>query len=184
MGYRHNVDDVLDAAVAVAGYDGLGELTFRAISRRLGIADRTVVHYFQTKTTLLEAVLHRATDRLVAVLDPSVGDQPRPGPQLLAASWAALLQPEAAPWLRLYAETMGLAARGTEPYATIAADLARSWTSWFAARLVQVASEDPADVEDRAAALLASLEGLLLLHITSGSELAGRAAQGLGAPPD
>lgn len=184
MGYRHNREDVLDAAVAVAGDDGLGELTFRAIGGRLGIADRTVVYYFRTKTTLVEAVLHRASDQLVAVLAPAVGDEPRPDNLLLAASWAALQQPEAGPWLRLYVETLGLAVRGTEPYATIAGELARSWTSWFAARLVPTTDEDPADVQDRAAGLLASLDGLLLLHTTVGPDLASRAARGLGVSPE
>lgn len=180
MGYRHDKQDVLDAAVEVAGDLGMGKLTFRAIGRRLGIADRTVVYYFPTKTELVAAVLRQSTVRLVGMLAPALGDEQMPDPQLLAASWAALQQPEADRWLRLYVETLGLAVRGTEPYASIAADLARTWIPWFAARLLPGATGEPAD--DRAAGLLASLDGLLLLHTAIGPDLAVRAARGLGVP--
>lgn len=181
MGYRHNKQDVLDAAVEVAGDLGLGELTFRAIGRRLGIADRTVVYYFATKTDLVAAVLRQSTVRLVAVLAPVVGDEQIPDQEMLAAAWAALQQPEADPWLRLYVETLGLAVRGTEPHASIAAELARNWITWFAARLLPGTTGESAD--DRAAGLLASLDGLLLLHTAIGPDVAIRAACGLGVPP-
>ncbi len=181
MGYRHDREDVLEAAVAVAGDLGLGALTFRAIGRRLGIADRTVVYYFPTKTDLEAAVLRRSTVRLVAMLAPAVGDGQVTDRELLAASWAALQQPEADPWLRLYVETLGLAVRGTEPYASIAAELARTWIPWFAARLLPGTTGEPAD--DRAAGLLASLDGLLLLHTAIGPDVTLRAARGLGVPP-
>jgi len=181
MGYRHDREDVLEAAVEVAGDLGLGDLTFRAIGRRLGIADRTVVYYFPTKTDLLTAVLGRSTMRLVAMLAPAVGDEQVTDPELLAASWAALQQPEADPWLRLYVETLGLAVRRTEPYASISAELARTWIPWFAARLLPGTTKEP--VDDRAAGLLASLDGLLLLHTAVGPDVAIRAARGLGVPP-
>lgn len=183
MGYRHNREDVLDAAVALAKDAGLGQLSFRRTGRRLGIADRTVVYYFPTKTHLVEAVLHRSTQRLVSVLAAAVGPEPRPRPQLLAEAWAALREPEADPWLRLYVETLGLAVRGDEPYASILAELAQSWTSWFACRLLPGPTEDPDDLKDQAAGLLASLDGLLLLHTAVGPDLATRASRGLGVPP-
>lgn len=181
MGYRHNKQDVLDAAVGVAGDFGLRELTFRAVGRRLGIADRTVVYYFPTKTGLVAAVLGQSTGRLVAVLAPVVGEKPIPDQELLAAAWAALQQPEADPWLRLYVETLGLAVRGTEPHASIAAELARNWITWFAARLLPSTTGQP--VEDRAAGVLATLDGLLLLHTTIGPDIAISAGRGLGVPP-
>lgn len=180
MGYRHNREDVLASAVAVANAEGLGALTFRAVGRHLGIADRTVVYYFPTKTVLVDAVLRRATHRLGALLASAVGDEPRSDLQLLTASWTVLQQPEAGPWLRLYVETLALAVRGAEPHATIAAELGGSWTSWFAARLVPTPAEDPEAVIDRAAGVLARLDGLLLLHTAIGPDLATRAARGLG----
>ncbi len=183
MGYRHKREDVLDAAVAVAKDGGLGQLSFRTTGRRLGIADRTVVYYFPTKTHLVEAVLHRSTQRLVSVLAAAVGPEPRQRRQLLEEAWTALRQPEADPWLRLYVETLGLAVRGVQPYASITVELAQSWTSWFADRLLPEPLDGPDDLTDQAAGLLASLDGLLLLHTAVGPDLATRASRGLGLPP-
>ncbi|MGB5952716.1 MAG: TetR/AcrR family transcriptional regulator [Ornithinimicrobium sp.] len=180
MGYRHNTEEVLDAAIEVARDQGLAELTFRSTGRRLGIADRTVVYYFPTKTDLLAAVLHRSTSRLVVLLTPEIGDERAPAEELLAASWAALRRPEAQPWIKLYVEALGLAVRGTEPYTSIATELTTTWTSWFAAHILPDSTTEQDEAKDRAAGLLATLDGLLLLHTTVGPDLALSAARGLG----
>ena len=57
VGYRHQREDLLAAAVEVARADGLGALTFGRVARHVGTNDRTVVYYFPTKADLIGAVL-------------------------------------------------------------------------------------------------------------------------------
>ncbi|HXH77028.1 TetR/AcrR family transcriptional regulator [Nocardioides sp.] len=182
MGYRHDREDVLRAAVQVASDSGLGKLTFRATGRHLGIADRTVVYYYPNKTDLVTAVLGRATEQLLDTVAPAVGDSMLSERELLAVSWGALQQPRADPWVRLYAETLGLAVRGNEPYAFIASGLAQTWIHWLALHLVD--DRPDGSVHDRAAGLLAILDGLLFMHTTVGPEVAASAFRGLAIPPD
>jgi len=176
MGYRHDREGVLGSAVALAYESGLPELTFRSVGRRAGIPDRTVVYYFPTKDQLVLAVLQQATAQLIDLLATTVGAEPRRVDELLQTSWDALRRPEADHALRLYVETVGLAARGREPYRSIVTQLTATWTTWFATRIAL----EPAERDDQAVAILATLDGLLLLQVTAGPQVAGAAARGLG----
>lgn len=175
MGYRHDRDDMVDAAVQVALDDGLGALTFRAVGRRLELADRTVVYYFPTKDDLVSAVLDRMTAELMALL-ATTGDEPVEFATLVRRGWGALSDPGAGPVLRVYLESVGLAAQGREPYRRIAEGLATTWTSWATERL----SGDASTRGDRAHAVVATLDGLLLLRVVAGEAAAAAAARGLG----
>jgi AcrR family transcriptional regulator len=176
MGYRHDRVAVLDAALSLACESGLHELTFRSVGRRMGIADRTAVYYFPTKEVLIRGVLERATAQLMELLAQAVDETPRPPAELLQACWDVLRRPTAGELLRLYVETVGMAARDREPYRAVTADLAAAWTSWFAPRLALA----PAESHDGAVALLATLDGLIVLHVTVSPALASTAARGLG----
>lgn len=175
MGYRHDRDDMVDAAVQVALDDGLGALTFRAVGRRLELADRTVVYYFPTKDALVSAVLDRMTGQLVTLLAAATGDEPVADATLLRFSWGALSEPAAEPAVRVYLESVGLAAQGRQPYRRIVEGLATAWTSWAAERL----SGDASTRADRAHAVVATLDGLLLLRVVAGEAAAAAAARGL-----
>jgi AcrR family transcriptional regulator len=175
MGYVHSRDEILAAAVEVVGSSGLAGLTFRAVSRRLEIADRTVVYYFPSKDDLVLAVLARTGEQLQALLENALGKAPVAGPVLLQRLWPALTTPAGDAAFRLYFETVGLAARGREPYRSAAAQLADVWTAWVAERL----DGDPGSRGDRAAALVAVVDGLLLLRAVSGPDTAAAAVRGL-----
>ena len=43
MGHRHTKEEILEGAVAAAFEDGLSQLTFGRLAKRLGINDRTIV---------------------------------------------------------------------------------------------------------------------------------------------
>jgi len=51
MGYRHTKEEILEGALAVAFADGLSQLTYGRVARRLGISDRIVVYYFPSRRT-------------------------------------------------------------------------------------------------------------------------------------
>lgn len=174
MGYRHDPAEVLAAAVGVAVQDGVTGLTFRAVARRMGIADRTVVYYFPTKHDLVAAVLEYITSGLRSLLATALAGQEAPV-SLLDACWAALCVPAAEPGLRLYVEVLGLAANGQEPYRTAVTDLTTTWSAW----LVEQLEAAPGLRQDQAAAVLATLDGLLVLRVAGGADLADSALRGL-----
>jgi len=175
MGYRHSREEILAAAVDVVLDVGLAGLTFGSVSRRFGIADRTVVYYFPTKDDLVAAVLQRTTSQLQDLLAPALGQEPSSESVLLRRSWTALSSPASEPAVRVYIESIGLAARGREPYRRIAEQLVAAWTTWVASRL----TGDPATRLDRAHAVVATLDGLLMIRAVVGQGPADAAARGL-----
>lgn len=175
MGYVHSREQILDAAVGVVGESGLAGLTFRSVSTRLGIADRTVVYYFRSKDELVVAVLERVGEQLQAVLAAALGDERGDVGELLARLWPVLATPEADAVFRLYFETVGLAVTGREPYRGASGRLAAAWVSWVADHL----TGDPGTRHERAAALVAVVDGLLLLRLLDGPEAADAARRGL-----
>jgi AcrR family transcriptional regulator len=176
MGYRHSRDDILGAAVEVVLDVGLGGLTFASVSRSLGIPDRTVVYYFPTKDDLVSAVLGRTTIALQDLLSPALGQEASDDSVVLQQSWAVLSGKASEAAFRVYFESVGLAVRGREPYRSIVHQLVASWTAWIASRL----SGDATIRDDRAHAIVATLDGLLLIRAVAGQGAADAAARGLG----
>ena len=178
MGYRHSREEILDAAVQVVLETGLAGMTFGSVSRRLGIPDRTVVYYFPTKDDLVSAVLGRTTEQLQSLLAPALGSAPTGDAQLLQRGWQALSGSAGEPAVRVYFESVGLAVQGREPYRTLAERLVAAWTGWIGERL----DGDAATRADRACAVVATLDGLLLVRAVAGEGPARAAARGLGLP--
>lgn len=179
MGYKHSRTDMLDAATDLLADNGLAGLTYRRMGERLGVPDRTVVYYFPTKTDLLTAVLERHAEHLRTLLHAAVGNAPLSTGQLLHRAWSALRTPQADPAIRVLVEVLGHAAAGRAPYRELAGTIAAGWTDWLAQHL----SGPPGQRHQHAAALLAQLDGLLLLRSIGHSDLADTAAHTLGWQP-
>ena len=176
MGYRHSRDDILDAAVEVVLDVGLAGLTFASVSRRLGIADRTVVYYFPSKGDLVSAVLSRTTALLQELLAPALSQEASNESDVLRRCWTVLSGPAGEAASRVYFESVGLAVQGREPHTSLADDLVGAWTTWIAGRL----TGDGATRVDRAHGIVATLDGLLLIRAIAGQGRADAAARGLG----
>ena len=54
---RHSVDDVVDAAIAIADADGLDAVTMRAVAERLGTSPMSLYTYIPGKAELLDLML-------------------------------------------------------------------------------------------------------------------------------
>jgi len=54
---RHSVDDVVDAAIAIADADGLDAVTMRAVAERLGASPMSLYTYIPGKAELLDLML-------------------------------------------------------------------------------------------------------------------------------
>ena len=167
---------MLDTAARLLVEEGLAGVTYRRIGERLGVPDRTVVYYFPTKSDLLSAVLDGHAHHLRSLLHAALGDEPLPPPQLLHQAWSALRTPQADATFRVYFEVIGQAAAGRAPYRDLAATMAAQWADWLSPRIAA-----PADHRHRqATALLAHLDGLLLLRVIGHPDMADTAATELG----
>jgi len=176
MGYQHNRDDMLAAAVRLVTEHGLSSLTYKRLADRLAIPDRTVVYYFPTKNDLVAAVLEIFGDRLEELLATALGHDPLAPAELLDRAWRALQTDEADAACRVYLQVVGEAAARRPPYATTARVISDRWTDWFTRLLAGPA----ATRRERAAALVAQLDGLLLLRHVAGAKPAQTAARGFG----
>lgn len=176
VGRKHTHDEILTGAIEVAYADGFSRLTYGRVAKRLGIADRTVVYYFETKDALVEAVLVTMgldlQERLATTLDRPVDDHL----QLARAAWPVLAHPDAQPVFDLFFEASGLAVAGREPYDTIVPQLIEGWIAW--ATTLLTGTEAQRRVE--AAASVALVDGLLLVRQLAGADTADAAARRLG----
>lgn len=176
MGTKHDEAQFLAAAVDVALEDGLGALTFGRLAQRLGVADRTVVYYFPTKAALLERVLGVLGERLLGQLGEAFGDEPRSAGELLSAAWPLLTSPDADRTFALWFQLAGAAAAGEEPHRSLADAMIAGWIAWLTER---VTPEPGTDARQRALALLAGLDGALLLRHLGHPEAADTAVAAL-----
>lgn len=177
MGYRHSQDEILRAAVDVAGDLGFDRLTFAAVGKRLGISDRTVVYYFPTKDALLTAVALSLGESLQTLLESAFGAGQLNPADLLNRAWPVLTTPEADRAFALYFEVLGLAAAGKPPFDDLAVALMRGWHEWLTPRTL---GESVEVQSARAIGVIAQLDGLLLVRNLLGSDAANLAAREAG----
>lgn len=173
-------DALLAGAVDHVLHHGVATLSLRPLAAALGTSDRMLLYYFHTRDELLLAVLDAVGTQLQIGFETALGSDPLPPAALLRQAWSALQSPVAEPHLRLYVEVSGLAARGREPFRTVAAAVAQRWLAWVSARVEVPESERPA----AAAGVLTVLDGLLLARFAGSEELATRAADWLAGVLD
>lgn len=176
MGHRHSRDEILAGALAVASADGLSRLTFGRVANRLTVHDRTVVYYFPTKDDLVREVLAAIESQLQRTLAWALDAGAEGHVDLLRAAWPALVHPDAEPTVALLLEAQGLAAAEREPYSTVAPRLLDARIRWFCDHLVGSPEHRRAEAETA----IAVLDGLLLLRVTAGPEVADGVARRLG----
>lgn len=176
MGHRHTKDEILHGALATALADGLSQLTFGRVAKRLGISDRIVVYYFPTKDDLAREVLGAVGRELQHTLAPAFASPAPDHRTLVRVAWPLLARPECDPVFALFFEANGLAASGREPYRSLVPLLVSEWVAW-AASLIH---GSPAERRAEAETAIAVIDGLLLLRLLGGARAAGRAARRLG----
>lgn len=173
MGYRHTKEEILDAALAAALEDGLSQLTFGRLAKRLSISDRIVVYYFPSKDDLIGEVLVALGSKLQAALASALTSPVADHVELLRAVWPVLARPDADPVFALFFEAGGLAAVGREPFRTLAPQLVLAWIDWASS----VIRGTPGHRRTEAEAAIATIDGLLMLRQLAGPEIANRAAK-------
>lgn len=177
VGYRHSRDEIVAAATAVALEGGMAGLTFRRVGERLGISDRMVVYYLPTKGDLVGAAAGALGVELMGLLDRAFGSDRQDPEALLRAAWPVLTTPSADRVFAVFFEMLGLASAGQEPYAQLAPALVTAWADWLADRTTGATA---AARRSAALAVMARIDGLLLLRNTMGADAADDAARALG----
>jgi AcrR family transcriptional regulator len=176
MGYRHTKEEILAGALAAAFDEGLSQLTFGRLAKRLGVSDRIIVYYFPTKDDLISEVLVGVGLELQTTLAASLSEPVDDHRELVRAVWPVLARPEADPVFALFFEAGGLAAAGREPYRTLVPYLVTAWIEWAQGFLRGAASRRHSE----ASAAIAMIDGLLLMRQLGGPDAADTAARRLG----
>lgn len=173
MGHKHTKAEILDGALAAAFEDGLSQLTFGRLAKRLGISDRIIVYYFPTKDDLIGEVLYAMGSQLQATLAPTFTSPAADHRDLLRTAWPILARADADPVFALFFEAGGLAATGREPYQSLVPELVEGWIDWAAEFIRGTRARRRAEAE----VAIAILDGLLLLRQLAGPRVANRAAR-------
>lgn len=176
MGYKYDEDDILAAAVEAVLDDGLTALTFGRLAKRLGIADRSIVYYFPTKTDLITRTTFALGANLQALLAEAFGEEPLSGHELMCRAWPTLASAEADPVFAVFFELVGLGAASIPPFDTLAPAIMEAWIDWLVHRINAI---DETTARQVAYATVATLDGLLLLRHTCGPDAAEAAARSL-----
>lgn len=176
MGYRHTKQEILDGALAAALDDGLSQLTFGRVAKRLGINDRTVVYYFPTKDDLITEVVMSMGLQLQETLGAAFATPAADHLELARVAWPVLARDETNQIFALFFEANGLAATGRAPFATLVPQLIEAWIDWVMLFIAGSARERRAEAE----AAIAVIDGLILLRLLAGPAAARRAAKRLG----
>ncbi len=180
MGHKHTKGDILAGALDVAFADGLSQLTFGRLAKRLGISDRIVVYYFPTKQDLQGEVILAMGGQLQETLAPAFAERAADHLDLLKKAWPIVATPEADKVFALFFEATGLAAAKREPYYSLVPSLVELWIAWAAEFIDGTADEQRIEAE----AAIALIDGLLLIRQLAGPDVAHRAATRLGIVDD
>jgi len=176
VGHKHTKSEILEGALEAAIDDGLSQLTFGRLSKRLGISDRIVVYYFPTKEVLISEVVMAMGGQLQETLADAFSTPAADHLELMAAAWPVVATVEADRVFALFFEANGLAAIGRDPYRTLVPVLVEAWIAWVA----DFIDGTPEQRRIEAETAIALIDGLLLLRQLAGAESADRAARRIG----
>ena len=138
--------------------DGFRNIGIRALASSVGMSDRMLMYYFETKEELVTEALLSITAGFEDGLELMVPQDNLSGKQLVDTLMAAALSDQVKPVLKLWFEIVGLAMRDDEPYKTTARMLLDRWEQWIRTKLRK-------DQRHRAPELLGELEGRLMVSL-------------------
>jgi len=176
VGHKHSKEEILTGALEAALDDGLSQLTFGRLAKRLGISDRVIVYYFPTKDDLIGDVVVAMGNELQVTLAAAFTEPAPSHQELVAMAWPVVATTTADPVFALFFEANGLAAAGRDPYQALVPALVEMWIAWAA----EFIEGTPEQRRVEAETAIAVLDGLLLLRQLAGPDAADRAARRLG----
>lgn len=150
--------EIVDAVAQHLVMEGFRNSGLRALAKSIGISDRMVMYYFETKDDLIAAAISSIGESLAEGMEQSLPPGLSTAPQILKALLGQEQTVEVKAILQLWFEIVGLAIRGDEPYKTTASLLLSSTEDRIRKRL-------RSGQKHRAREVLASLEGELMIGL-------------------
>jgi AcrR family transcriptional regulator len=172
-------DQLLQALCTYVLENGLSGATLRPMAKAAGTSDRMLIYHFGTKERLLDAVLDRLAEDLERELACRMPAEHGRSLEALVAEIMALLRSEGMRrTMRVWLEVVAAAGFGHAGFRATGARVLERFLPWLEARL-------PEDVTDRAAtaaALLALIEGCIVMDAVGLAPTADLAARRLVGP--
>jgi AcrR family transcriptional regulator len=157
--------ELLDEVVDYTVEHGFSDLSWRPVAAALGVSTTTLVHRFGAKEQMLEAILGRLRERMLAATREALGEQPD-----LAASartaWARTSDPRRAAEFRLFFAVYGRALEAPQQFVDFLQHVVADWMG--ALRDAQGPDTDPATATRTATLVIATIRGLLLDLLATG----------------
>lgn len=173
--------DELVAGIAAYLLDnGLTGLSLRPLARALHTSDRMLLYYFGTREALVASSLEHVADGLHTAFAAALPDRLVTPTEAIAAATSRVADHDTAAALRLWLEVVTLAARGDRDCQQTAAKVLSGWVSWLSERL----DVPDSDRLPTAAALLAVIDGLVLIRLAGSTGTADTAMAWLAARLD
>lgn len=163
---------LLEGTVQFLLEQGLIGLSLRPLAKALGTSDRMLLYYFDSRDELLEAALAEIGLRLQEAFEAQL---PHGGATPLEAVEAAIRgmrDPAVRSQLQVWVEVVVLAARGDRACERIVAAVTSGWSEWLQAQLRLPQPE----ARRAAAAVMATVDGLVLLSLAGRDDLVDDAA--------
>ncbi|MEO1135242.1 MAG: TetR/AcrR family transcriptional regulator [Pseudomonadota bacterium] len=154
---------------------GLSQTSLRQLATAAGVSDRMLLYYFDSKADALASALGAIAGELTGTLEAAIPEGRKlPPAEMIKATSGLIRAPETKAFFYLWTETVAAAARGEEPYRTIANAIAEGFLIWIESRL---SGGDTKARRATAAMILAMIDGLALLEICTDEKRAGMAAK-------
>jgi AcrR family transcriptional regulator len=176
VGYRHDRDDIVRAGIDVVLAEGLAALSYGKVAKSLGISDRMVVYYFPSKDVLITTIVTAMGAELQELLEGAFPDQADPD-ELMRTAWPILASSKVDALMAVYFEVVGLASARKEPFVGLSAALVEAWVAWISELIL---GDGPAERRRLALAVVARIDGLLMVRQVCGARAANDAARAMG----
>mgnify|MGYP000380322950 CR=1 FL=1 len=161
---KSNRKERIVAAVAAHLLEhGMHNSSLRALADSVGISDRMIMYYFETKEDLIAASLLLIASGLIDAMEAQLPATQMSAGQITDALRAMSDSPGAKSGQRLWFEIIGLAMRGDGPYQDTARRILDGWEDWISRRLGSRRAH-------LAASILAQIEGEIMIRLIRGTD--------------
>ena len=152
--------DILERLADHVLAEGLSASSLRALAKAANTSDRMLLYYFKDKDEIITATLGVIGDRLESILTQRTSSRPLPLEQLKPRLLKIVQDDALWPYMRMWLEISAFAAQGDAFYRSVGRHLGEQFLDWGAR---QLESGTPRNRKADAAALLLTIEGVLLL---------------------
>lgn len=151
--------ELLDEVVDYTVEHGFSDLSWRPVAAALGVSTTTLVHRFGAKEQMLEAILGRLRQRMLAATREALGVE-RDLAASARAAWIRTSDPRRGAEFRLFFAVYGRALQAPQQFVDFLEHVVSDWMGVL--RDAQGPDTDPATATSRATLVIATIRGLLL----------------------